>query len=364
MMANAAQKLGVELIVQTPDPSDPAAAIANHLILAKITDADATACLAAQCDVVTFENEFINLQALSQLAVGGTVFRPPLAALTMVIDKYWQRQYYQKLGIATPQCRLLEAADAPPTYPLVIKTRRFGYDGQGTFIVRSPQDYEAVLTQFGGRSHPLSETLLIEEFVPFERELAVIAARSTSGEITLYPIVETQQKNQVCHWVLAPAAISDAAIAQAETIARTLLNALDAVGVFGIELFLTADDRVLINELAPRVHNSGHFTLDACQTSQFEQHLRAVCGFPLGDPTMHSAAALMVNLLGYDAAANEYLPQRQQIAALPNAHLHWYGKESRLGRKLGHVTVLLDSPDRETGLAIVRQVESLWYGTQ
>jgi 5-(carboxyamino)imidazole ribonucleotide synthase len=362
MMAKAAEKLGVDLIVQTPQVFDPAVAIAAHTIFAEIDDLMATRQLAAQCDVITFENEFINLNGLAQLAAQGIIFRPPLAALEMVVDKYWQRQYYQKLGLATPQfCLPDEEIASQLSYPLVVKTRRFGYDGQGTFIVRSAQEYETLMQQFRDRGINPQEALLVEEFVPFAQELAVIAARSQTGELAIYPIVETQQKNQVCRWVLAPAAISKAAIAEAETIAHTLLTSLDAVGVFGIELFLTADDRVWINEIAPRVHNSGHFTLDACVTSQFEQHLRAVSGLSLGNPTMHSVGAVMINLLGYEESAHEYSTQRQQLAAYPGAHVHWYGKASRPGRKLGHVTVLLEQSERATALEIVDQIEALWY---
>jgi len=207
--------------------------------------------------------------------------------------------------------------------------------------------------------------LLVEEFVPFDRELAAIAARSANGEIAIYPIVETQQENQVCRLVIAPAEISLEVKAEAEAIARTLLNSLQAVGVFGIELFLTADNQLLVNEIAPRTHNSGHFTIDACKTSQFEQHLRAVCQLPLGNCDLNSAGAVMVNLLGYESAESDYLEKRKQLAQIEGAFVHWYGKkESRLGRKLGHVTVLLDrerqAQGRSQALAIARTVESIW----
>lgn len=147
-----------------------------------------------------------------------------------------------------------------------------------------------------------------------------------------------------------------------EDIARTLLNSLQAVGVFGIELFLRADGKVLVNELAPRTHNSGHFSLDACKTSQFEQHLRAVCDLPLGNTAMICPSAVMVNLLGYENSQSDYTDKRQQIEQIPQAYVHWYGKnESRPGRKLGHVTVLLDSQNRDRTMEIARNVESIWY---
>ncbi|MBC1215639.1 ATP-grasp domain-containing protein, partial [Trichormus variabilis ARAD] len=150
--------------------------------------------------------------------------------------------------------------------------------------------------------------------------------------------------------------------AAAEAIASTLLNSLEVVGVFGIELFLTADGRVLVNEIAPRTHNSGHFSLDACATSQFEQHLRAVCGLPLGNPSLQCAGAVMVNLLGYENSQSDYQSQRQQLAAIPQAHVYWYGKtESRPGRKLGHVTVLLNNHNQTTAQELAQTVESIWY---
>ncbi|MEC4819009.1 MAG: ATP-grasp domain-containing protein, partial [Scytonema sp. PMC 1069.18] len=203
---------------------------------------------------------------------------------------------------------------------------------------------------------------ILEEYIPFERELAAIAARSVSGEVAIYPIVETQQQEQVCRRVIAPANIPKEVTADVENISRTFLNSLEAVGVFGIELFLTTDGKVLINEVAPRTHNSGHFSLDACETSQFEQHLRAVCGLPLGSTAMICKSAVMINLLGYEHSHSDYITKRQQIEQIPQARVHWYGKnESRPGRKLGHVTVLLDTQDSDRAIAIAHTVESIWY---
>jgi 5-(carboxyamino)imidazole ribonucleotide synthase len=364
MMAAAAAKLGIELVVQTPSSDDPAVSIAAGVVLAAIDDATATAQLAAQCDVITFENEFVNLEALSRLATQGVCFRPGLEALKPLLDKYHQRCYLQKLGLPTPQFaawsntwqQALEEREQNvlASFPFVLKTRRHGYDGQGTFIIKDAQALDAALEQLGDCP------LLMEAFVPFEQELATIAARSTTGEVVVYPIVETQQEQQVCRRVFAPAKVSTAIAAEAEAIVHTLLNNLQVVGVFGIEFFLTADGKVLVNEIAPRTHNSGHFTLDACETSQFEQQLRSVCGLPLGSPAMQSPGAVMVNLLGYEQSQSNYQAKRQQLAAIPKSHLHWYGKmESRPGRKLGHITVLLE--DVEQGEAIASAIEALWY---
>ncbi len=364
MMAQEAGKLGMELVVQTPKDSDPAVAIAADRVLAAIDDAAATAQLAQQCEVITFENEFVDLDALEQLVQRGVCFRPAIASLRPLLDKYDQRCYLQSLGLPVPRFIALEPESPPEAlsqlgFPVVLKTRRHGYDGQGTFVLKSL----AALTDLWERLGRAS--VLLEEFVPFERELAAIACRSVSGDIAVYPIVETQQEDQVCRRVIAPAPIAAAVAQDAQAIARTLLTGLNAVGVYGIELFLTTDGRLLVNEVAPRTHNSGHFSLDACATSQFEQHLRAVGDRPLGSPALRSDGAVMINLLGYESSTSDYSSVRQRLAEIPQAHVHWYGKtESRPGRKLGHVTVLIDAPPEEVrsrAMAIAHTVESIWY---
>lgn len=372
MMADAAQKLGVELVVQTPSVHDPAVSIAQETVFAPVDDASATETLAQKCDVITFENEFVNLQALSLLSEKGVCFRPRLEALAPLLDKYHQRCYLRDLGLPSPQFSALEEVEHLQSkieylgFPAVLKARRHGYDGQGTFIIHDFTTLEQKLSS-ETTIKPLNKSLfLLEEFVPFERELAIIAARSVEGEIVTYPVVETQQEQQVCRRVIAPADITPNQVAEIQAIAHTLLNSLEVVGIFGIELFLRADGKVLVNEIAPRTHNSGHFSIDACETSQFEQHLRAVCGLPLGNPDLQSAGAVMVNLLGYENSHSDYQSQRQQIAEIPQAHVHWYGKtESRPGRKLGHVTVLLDDQNRDSASAyankIARTIESIWY---
>ncbi|WGV23282.1 5-(carboxyamino)imidazole ribonucleotide synthase [Halotia branconii] len=362
MMGDAAKKLGVKLVVQTPSKDDPAVSIAHDKVFAAVDDVIATEVLATKSDVITFENEFVNLAALSVLAGQGVCFRPSLGALAPLLDKYHQRCYLRDLKLPVPQFFALEPQEDIAfkvehlNFPLVLKSRRHGYDGQGTFIIQN-------LATLQQKLNSSNLTLfLIEEFVPFTRELAIIAARSVAGEIVTYPVVETQQEQQVCRRVIAPADITPNQAAEIEAIAHTLLNSLQAVGVFGIELFLTHDGKVLVNEIAPRTHNSGHFSLDACETSQFEQHLRAVCGLPLGSPALQCASAVMVNLLGYENSHSDYHSQRQQLAAIPRAFVHWYGKTtSRPGRKLAHVTVLLDDQNQDTASAIAHNIESIWY---
>lgn len=399
MMGGAAKKLGVELVVQTSNVNDPAVAIALDTVFAPVDDAIATGKLAKKCDVITFENEFVNLDALSLLAHKGICFRPKLEALAPLLDKYHQRCYLRDLGLSVPKFFPLEGdegdkGEVSPSslcdlgFPVVLKARRHGYDGQGTFIVKNLDTLKQKLKLLNTKSTLSQPNVLLEEFIPFERELAVIAARSVSGEIVTYPVVETQQEQQVCRRVIAPANITPELAAEIEDIAHTLLNSLEAVGVFGIELFLTTNGKVLVNEIAPRTHNSGHFSLDACETSQFEQHLRAVCGLPLGNTALHCDGALMVNLLGYENShsisiplpdsdpyptkilqeladsKSDYLSKLSLLKQIPHAHVHWYGKtESRPGRKLGHVTVLLDNKAANSASAIAHTIESIWYSS-
>lgn len=372
MMADAAEHLGVKLIIQTPQPSDPAVSIAADTVFAQIDDAAATAQLASCCDVITFENEFINLPALMQLAEAGVCFRPRLEALLPLLDKYDQRCYFEEIGIPQPQFMTLEGEVGNQEseqiklaalnlselqFPLVLKARRHGYDGQGTFMIKDSTHLQEIWQKLN------YAPVLLEEFIAFERELAVVAARSATGEVVVYPVVETQQEEQVCRRVFVPAEVSLSVVEEVKAIAQTLLNNLQVVGVFGIELFLSSSGKVLVNEVSPRTHNSGHYTLDACATSQFEQQLRAVSNLPLGSPTLNCAAAVMVNLLGYESSQSDYLEKRQQLANIPSAFVHWYGKTpSRPGRKLGHVTVKLDTPQASEANSKVQAIEAIWYG--
>lgn len=363
MMGSAAQKLGLKLIVQTQQPTDPAVAIAADTVLAPVDNAQGTAILARRCDVITFENEFIDLPALQTLAQEGVTFHPSLDVLAPVLDKGHQRQFFADHGLPNPPFVSLEAQDlkglveAAQTlgWPLVLKTRRLGYDGYGTFIVPDLATLKSTWETIG------HQPIILESFIPFAKELAVMVARSQDGDIAVYPTVETQQIDQVCRRVIAPAAIDAAVDAQVKQIARTLVSQLQVVGIIGIEFFLTADQRVLINEIAPRTHNSGHYTLDACTTSQFEQQLRAVSGHPLGPVNLTCDRAVMVNLLGFETATHDYPDQRSRLAQIPHAHLYWYGKtQSRPGRKLGHVTLCLDATaDLDQA---IHAVETIWYG--
>ncbi|MFM7424972.1 MAG: 5-(carboxyamino)imidazole ribonucleotide synthase [Elainella sp.] len=354
MMAPAAQKLDMSLVVQTPQESDPAVTVASRVVLAAVADAAATEQLAKHCDVITFENEFVDLAALAKLEAQGVCFYPKIRSLAPLLDKLDQRQFLQQIGVPTPRFTPIAEELKPQQlsqfgWPTVLKTRRHGYDGQGTFILEATDTLPSTST---------SIPWLLEEYVPFQCELAVMAARSATGEIVIYPVVETQQEAQVCRRVFATG--FESAADQAEAIACRILQALDYVGVMGIEFFLTRQG-LLVNELAPRTHNSGHYTLDACATSQFEQQLRAVAGLPLGSPELTCAGAVMVNLLGYEVARRDYQEKRSALSQIPNASVYWYGKTARPGRKLGHVTVRLEADQLDEAEQIAEQIEQLWY---
>ena len=366
MMAKPAQELGLTLTIQTPHPSDPAVAVADHVFLGTVDDPQVTAAMAQGCDSISFENEFIDLSGLKKLEAEGVRFYPQIGCLAPLLDKYSQRLYCQQIGLPTPKFVTIESQEDLPKlekqaaavgWPLVLKTRRHGYDGQGTFILKNIAELRQTWQQLA------YQPVLLEAFVPFERELAVMVARCQAGNIGIYPVVESQQVNQVCQRVIAPAAVDSAVAETVSAMATRFVEHLGATGIFGIELFLTAAGEVLVNEIAPRTHNSGHYTLDACQTSQFAQQLRAVSGLPLGSTAMTCGCALMVNLLGFESSNSDYSQQRTRLAQLPQAHLYWYGKrQSRPGRKLGHITLTFDEPQSsETLQHWIHTVESLWY---
>ncbi|MEM1370203.1 MAG: 5-(carboxyamino)imidazole ribonucleotide synthase [Cyanobacteria bacterium P01_H01_bin.15] len=351
----AAEMPEVELIVQAANANESAAMVTDNLIFGDINNLEVTKQLVQQSDVVTFENEFVDLDALQSLADARACFYPRLDSLRPLLDKYDQRQYFANLGLPVPQFAIAKNESSTYGFPVVLKARRHGYDGQGTHIVKTEEALADLI-----RSAP-PETFLIEEYIPFERELAVMAARSVSGEVAIFPVVETVQVDEVCRHVFAPAEIRSVVAETVSETATTLLNALDMVGIIGIEFFLTSDGQVLINEIAPRTHNSGHYTIDACNVSQFEMHLRAISDLPLPTPVLKSQGAVMVNLLGYESAIADYQAQRDQLAKL-GAQVTWYGKaEARPGRKLGHATTLMNTASRSVCVNSAQIIENHWY---
>lgn len=335
MLAMAAARLGYRTIILEPQPDCPAAQLANHHIVAAYDDDKALDELARLCDVVTYEFENVPVNAAHRLADTVAVMPPP-RALEMAQDRLSEKTALNQMGIATVRFVTVDS-DAELVAGLaefggngVLKTRRLGYDGKGQRVFRNTMagDAEGVFAQMGG------SPLILEAFAPFEREISVIAARDRDGHVAAYDAAENVHRDGILHTSTVPAAASAATLTAAREAACAILDGLSYVGVIGVEFFVMGDGSVLVNEIAPRVHNSGHWTEAACVISQFEQHIRAVAGLALGDPARHSDC-VMENLIGDDVLNVPVLATESGLM------LHLYGKhEARPGRKMGHFTRL------------------------
>jgi 5-(carboxyamino)imidazole ribonucleotide synthase len=334
MLAMAAAKIGLKCNVFSPDPESPAFDVVQYATCAEYADVEALELFANDVDVITYEFENIPASAALILAARRPVL-PDLHILETTQDRLAEKDFVNKLGIGTanyadvtsPQA--LRAAVAAIGLPAVIKTRRFGYDGKGQAIIRDGDNLDQVWEDLATRA------AILEAFVPFEREISVIAARGADGQVVCFDVTENEHANHILKTSRAPAAISDALAAQARRIATDIANALSYVGVLAVELFVVPGSdgpTLLVNEIAPRVHNSGHWTLDGASVSQFEQHIRAIAGWPLAEPVRHGDVT-MTNLIGDDILDTE------RWLTLTGASLHLYGKRlPQPGRKMGHVT--------------------------
>ena len=337
MLAMAAARLGFRCQVFSPDPDSPAFDVVLNATCAEYADVEALELFANDVDVVTYE--FENVPAATAMVLAAR--RPVLPAqkiLETTQDRLIEKDFVTKLGIGTADyadvssAATLRAAINRIGLPAVIKTRRFGYDGKGQAIIREGDDPDQIWNDLGTKS------AILEAFVPFEREISVIAARSANGDVECYDVTENEHRDHILKISRAPADIPDELAAQARSIAEKIANALDYVGVLAVEMFVVMENggpQVLVNEIAPRVHNSGHWTLDGASISQFEQHIRAIAGWPLGKPVRHGPVT-MTNLIGDDILGYE------QWLTVPGATVHLYGKgPPRPGRKMGHVTEVL-----------------------
>jgi 5-(carboxyamino)imidazole ribonucleotide synthase len=330
MLALAAARLGLRCHVYAPPGDNPAFDVAAAHTAAAYDDGAALDRFAAAVDVVTYEFENIPVAVLDRL--GGQVrVAPGRKALQITQDRLSEKQFLAGLGIAVapfaPVSGPDEEALAHIGTPAVLKTRRFGYDGKGQVRIATLKEAKAALAAMAG------QPAILERHIAFDREVSVVAARSGDGAIAVYDIAENRHADQILRSSRVPANLDSVLAAEAREIARRIAIGLEYVGVLAVELFL-AGATLIVNEIAPRVHNSGHWTLDACATSQFEQHIRAIAGWPLGDPSRHSDA-VMVNLLGEEVAA------WRSLAGEPGTCVHIYGKaDARPGRKMGHVTRL------------------------
>ena len=355
MLTEAAQNLDAisKIIVLDPTENCPAAKVGAQQIVADFKDEDAIKKLSELSDIITYEIESGNSDVLKKLEKN-TEINPSPDTLRIIQDKLLQKQFLQKNGIAVAEFEKIENKEElnqmidKMGLPLLLKTRRDAYDGRGNYKINSKSEIDDALDLFSGK------TLMVEKFVKFEKEVSVIAARNTKGEISTYPVVENIHENNILRTTIAPGRVSEIVRKEAEKIAEKTMEVLHGAGVFGIEMFVTSDDEILINEIAPRVHNSGHHTLQSCNTSQFEQHLRAILGMDLGDSSIKTPT-IMYNILGPKTFQGEYnvLFKKQD-----NIHLKMYGKlESKPQRKIGHVNVV-DVENR--GMEeLLKQVEDL-----
>lgn len=355
MIAQAATQLGCETVVLERSANVPAAGSAGRFLVGDWNDPALVGQLAQQVDVVTLENEFVDAEALRVAEAAGHRVFPTASSIALTQDKLKQKQALVASGLPVAEFRAvvsleqLEAVASELGYPMVLKTRRNGYDGKGNFTIRAAAQLDEGWRALGGGR----QEMMVEAFVPFVRELAVIVTRGRNGETAIYPVVESTQRNHVCEVVIAPAPVTSELAERARAVAQCAVAAVGGIGSFGVEMFLTGDGRIVVNELAPRVHNSGHYTIEGCACSQFENHVRAVLGWPLGRTRLLAPAVAMVNLLG--AARGSGKPRGlTEALAVPGAHVHLYGKTtSDVGRKLGHVTAL--GADATEALATARR---------
>jgi 5-(carboxyamino)imidazole ribonucleotide synthase len=331
-------KLGFHFTVLDPDPRAGATSLADRVITGGLYDRQALTDLVTSCEVTTYDIEHCDTAVLAELEAAGHVILPSPRLLQTVQDKVLQKEKYLAAGL--PVAAFVDKALAdlkPADFPVVQKARTGGYDGRGVVLLRSPADLSRALPGDTARR----QGSYLEACVPYVKELGVMVARSASGQTEAYPVTEMvfDPILNICTRVVAPADIAPSVADRARQTALRVVEALGGVGVFGVELFLTADGAILVNETAPRPHNSGHYTMEACRTCQFENHLRAVSGLPLGEPGFHSPA-VMVNLLGQGSAGPTHLGGIDEALGVPGFSLHLYGKaECRPGRKMGHFTV-------------------------
>lgn len=338
MTVQAAISLGVSVRLLAARADDSAALVWPDVLIGSPTSAEALSRLASSCCVVTFDHELVDITILRELEAGGACLRPSAATLAVAQDKWQQRRALAAAGLPVPPHRLARVVDDVVTFasehgwPVVAKARRGGYDGRGVRILEDRSAAEQTIAEWTGRGIEL----LLERFVPIEQELAVLVARRPGGEMVTYPVVQSIQVEGICREVLAPAEIEPEMARFAQAMARSAAEALRVVGILALELFL-AEGQLYVNEIATRPHNSGHYTIEGCTTSQFENHLRAILDWPLGGTALTGPYVAMANLIASDEAV-DLAASLPAALAIEGVRVHLYGKAPRPGRKIGHVT--------------------------
>ena len=356
MFTIAARNMDYRVTVLDPDPLSPAAEFASGHLNTAYTHPVSLEEMAMTCAAITTEFENAPAEALIELARRTSV-RPSGHAVAVAQDRTIEKAFFASNGFpvgpyAVIQSRAdIDTALRTVTFPAVLKTARFGYDGKGQARIATREELNATLLDWNGA------LCVLEEFVPLVKEISVVLARAEDGTTAIFPIAENQHVNGILDITIAPARISAAMAREAEAIASQIAARLEYVGVMAVEFFVLANDKLLVNEIAPRPHNSGHYTIDACRTSQFEQQVRVLCGLPMGDPSLHTPA-VMLNLMGdlWRGENKETAPNWHAALKHAGAHLHLYGKrQARAGRKMGHVTIC--DVDQATALAIALEIK-------
>jgi 5-(carboxyamino)imidazole ribonucleotide synthase len=354
MLANDAYRMGINICIIENGENSPAGDMTkNDFYKGWFNDEDLERFIELS-DIVTLENEFISTDILERINLKKKVYPSP-DTMRLVQDKYTQKLTFSNNGIDVAKFEKLDSIDSAVEfgelvkYPFLIKTRKLGYDGYGNFTVKSKEDINTAWKKF--KSDNPDRELMGESFIDFSKELAVMVARSVSGEIEVYPCVETIQQNHICHMVIAPAEIDETIRKKAQEIAVKCVESINGVGVFGVEMFLTNSNNILVNEIAPRPHNSGHYTIEGCYTSQFENCIRAVLDLPLGSAELVMNSAVMINLLG----SRDGIGVPSDISKMlsnKKAFLHLYNKKQcRKGRKMGHITAIGNSQKEALNIA-------------
>lgn len=354
MMILEAKKMGFYVTILDPTPKCPAHSIADEHLIADFDDREAVRKLAQKSDLITYEFEHIDVETLKELEAEDYKIYPTAHSLEIIQNKYHQKNILKQDQIAVPDFKkVLDPADIKEAgrdfgYPLMLKSCTGGYDGKGNALIDSQAEVESAFQELGAGKTPL----MVEKYIPFKKEISIIAARGLNGEMKVYPAGENYHRNNILYETKVPADISAELQKEAEEFAKEVLKVFEGIGIFCVEMFVTEADQLLVNEIAPRPHNSGHYTIEGCVTSQFEQHVRAITALPLGDTTL-VRPAVMRNILGRGKEGKAEVIGLEPALAIKGVKVHIYQKAiSRPDRKMGHLTVTADSIDKAAEKAL------------
>lgn len=341
MIIEETSKFGFEYIIYSESPNSPAGNICSREIVGKFSDLNVLSYFASQCDIVTLENEFIDKQYIEHIEDSGVKCLPGSDIVGFIQDKFIQKKKLKELSIPVPEFEEVESLEDIKAFadklkfPFILKSRTMGYDGKGNFQVDNADMIKPAFDVLSQRGK-----LMCEQFIDFRKELAVQVVRSVNGEVKVYPVVESIQKDHICSVVKAANDFNNSQAKEINDIAVKIVESINYTGVLAVELFVMDDGSLYVNELAPRVHNTGHYTIEGCYVSQFENHIRAVIGLPLGSTDMLHPCSVMINLIG-SRDGKAYLEGYSDLIKDKDAFIHFYGKkETRVGRKMGHITIV------------------------